>query len=204
MTIFPPLGDPSGWSGLKTVLRRGGIIALSAEYAYALAEAPEWDNSTVMRSERNRRLFSIKARSPEKPILYLAGSRSIVGRFARMPDTPRCQYHVSRWPDFRTLVLPARPLAVQLGMAQNGGVAFRVPAERSLRQFLQYLGTALSGTSLNLSGHPPLESPGDILRDFPFLDGVVNGGVLPGKPVSTVIDVTKFPSRVLRPGILKP
>jgi L-threonylcarbamoyladenylate synthase len=204
VTVFPPLSDPSGWSGLKDVLREGGVIALAAEYAYALAEAPEWDRSTVFRSEKNRRLFSIKARSPGKPILYLAGSLSVVARFARLPDTSRCRRHVSRWPNFRTLVLPARPLAVHLGMSHNGGVAFRIPEERSLRLFLNFLGTPLSGTSLNLSGCPPLRSPEEICRAFPFLDGVVEAGVLPGGPPSPVIDVTKCPERVVRPGVLKP
>ncbi|OOH71246.1 L-threonylcarbamoyladenylate synthase [Leptospirillum ferriphilum] len=204
MTVFPPLSDSSGWSGLKDVLRKGGVIALAAEYAYALAEAPEWDRSTVFRSEKNRRLFSIKARSPGKPILYLAGSLSVVARFARLPDTSRCRRHVSRWPNFRTLVLPARPLAVQLGMAHNGGVAFRIPEDRFLRLFLKFLGTPLSGTSLNLSGNPPLRSPDAILRAFPFLDGVVDGGILPGVPASPVIDVTKCPEKVVRPGVLKP
>lgn len=204
MRIFPPLKDPSGWSVLKEELRKGSVIALAAEYAYALAEAPEWDQSTVFRWEKNRRLFSIKARTPGKPILYLAGSLADIARFARLPDTLRCQRHVSRWPNFRTLVLPARPLAVQLGMSHNGGVAFRIPSDRFLRLFLDYLGTPLSGTSLNISGHPPLCSPEDILRVFPFLDGVVDAGVLPGTPSSPVIDVTRCPEKVVRPGILKP
>ncbi|MCL4460510.1 MAG: L-threonylcarbamoyladenylate synthase [Nitrospirae bacterium] len=203
MTLFPPLKDSSGWSGLKTLLRGGGVIALPVEYAYALSEAPEWDASFVFRSEKNRRLFAIKARSPEKPILYLAGSLAMVGRFARMPETRRARLFLSRWPGFLTLVLPARPLAIHLGMAKNGGVAFRIPSDPVLRRFLLHLGTPLSGTSLNLSGKPPLKSPGEIGREFPFLDGVVDGGVRPGKPVSTVIDVTKFPPKIVRPGILK-
>ncbi len=195
--------DRSSWKSLKDLIVAGGVVALPVEYAYALSESPEFSGEHAFRCERNRRLFDLKLRSPEKPILYLAGSLEVVGRFARIPENPRTRTLLRNWPGFLTLVLPAKPLAMQLGMSQKGGVAFRVPGPLLLRQFLCYLGTPLSGTSLNLSGKSPLGNPSDIVRTFPSLDGIVDGGTLPGHPASPVINVTRTPPVVLRTGMLK-
>lgn len=195
--------DRSAWKSLRDLILHGGVIALPVEYAYALSESPEFSGGHAFRHERNRRLFDLKLRSPGKPILYLAGSLAVVRRFAYIPENPRARTLFRNWPGFLTLVLPAKPLAVHLGMAQNGGVAFRVPRPLLLRQFLCYLGTPLSGTSLNISGKNPLGNPSEIVRSFPSLDGIVDGGALPGHPASTVINVTRTPPVVVRTGMMK-
>gem|GEM_PF-1330110 len=203
MIHFPPLTDRSSWNALKELILRGGVVALPVEYAYALSESPEYSAEHTFRYERNRRLFDLKLRNPGKPILYLAGSIAVVRRFANLPENPRTRKLLGNWPGFLTLVLPAKPLANHLGMSQNGGVAFRVPGPLLLRQFLCYLGTPLSGTSLNLSGKSPLGNPSEIVRTFPSLDGIVDGGTLPGHPASPVINVTRTPPVVIRTGMLK-
>lgn len=195
--------DRSAWKSLRDLILHGGVIALPVEYAYALSESPEFSGGHAFRHERNRRLFDLKLRSPGKPILYLAGSLAVVRRFAYIPENPRARTLFRNWPGFLTLVLPAKPLAVHLGMAQNGGVAFRVPRPLLLRQFLCYLGTPLSGTSLNISGKNPLGNPSEIVRSFPSLDGIVDGGALPGHPASPVINVTRTPPVVVRTGMMK-
>lgn len=100
MTVFPPLSDPSGWSGLKDVLREGGVIALAAEYAYALAEAPEWDRSTVFRSEKigvffdqgpvSRKTDPLPCRLPfgRGPICPVAGHESLPPPCFPMAELP--------------------------------------------------------------------------------------------------------------------
>lgn len=175
-------------------------MAFPAEYSYALSEAPEWTVAGAFPWGNNRRIFRMKGRDPGKPVLYLAGSLSIVERFAYLPDGGTGRKLVSLWPGFLTLVLKARPLAVRLGMASSGGVSFRIPGPLLLRRFLNFLRTPLSGTSLNPSGREPVTNVRDALIAFPELDAVFDGGTKTGMPVSSVIDVRHGTPIVIRNG----
>jgi L-threonylcarbamoyladenylate synthase len=191
-TVFPALDQRSGWSDLRRWLLSGGVLGFPAEYAYALSEVP-----TRRPSGARDRIFRIKDRSPGKPILYLAGNLNVVKRFAYLPEDLSRLRFIAGSPRFLTCLLRARPLAESLGMAKSGKVAFRIPEDKVLRDFLDYLGEPLSGTSLNISGTPPLKTPEAIRRSFPNL-AIVDGGFRPGYPVSPVLDLTTFDRRVLR------
>lgn len=82
-------------------------------------------------------------------------------------------------------------------MAKYGKVAFRIPPDPILRQFLRFLDAPLSGTSLNPSGQPPLTTPEAIRQVFPDL-ALVDGGFRPGFPVSPIVDLSTAERRVLR------
>jgi L-threonylcarbamoyladenylate synthase len=200
MTRILPISDPSAWSEAKHILKNGGVVAFPAEFSYALSEAPEWTAAGTYPWENNRRIFRMKGRDPGKPVLYLAGSLSIVERFAYLPEGRTGRGLVSLWPGFLTLVLKARPLAIRLGMASSGGVSFRIPRPILLRRFLNFLRTPLSGTSLNPSGRDPVTNVRDAIIAFPELDAYFDGGTKPGMPVSTVIDVRHGPAIVIRNG----
>jgi L-threonylcarbamoyladenylate synthase len=194
------LPDPSSWSDAKEILEKGGILALPTEFSYALSEAPEWVDPDLFSWERNRRIYRLKERNPRKPVLYLAGSIEIVERFAYLPSNAIGRRLASRWPGFLTLVLKARPLATQLGMASRDGVSFRIPHQSLLRRFLKFLGTPLSGTSLNISGNETITGAYEAASSFPTLDAVIDGGFKPGKPVSPVVDVRYGTPIVVRDG----
>lgn len=190
--LFPPLSHTSGWTAIRQWLRSGGVLSFPAEYAYALSEVPLW-----RAPEDERRLYRIKGRPEGKPVLYLAGSLNVVSRFAILPRDERRGRFLSFPPRFLTFILPATPLALSLGMAKNGKVAFRIPPDRILRAFLRFLDAPLSGTSLNISGQPPLTNPEDIRRVFPDL-ALIDGGVRPGYPASPIVDLSSVQRRVLR------
>ncbi|MGC8529496.1 MAG: L-threonylcarbamoyladenylate synthase [Leptospirillia bacterium] len=190
--VFPVLAHRPGWSAIRQWLRQGGVLGFPAEYAYALAEVPLWRTQ-----EDKQRLYKIKGRPHGKPVLYLAGSLQVVARFATLPGDPRRRRLLTDPPKFLTFLLPATPLARSLGMAKNGKVAFRIPPDPVLRQFLVFLDAPLSGTSLNPSGQPPLTTPEDIRTVFPDL-ALVDGGFKPGFPVSPIVDLSTGERRVLR------
>jgi L-threonylcarbamoyladenylate synthase len=190
--VFPGLAQRPGWTAIRQWLRQGGVLGFPAEYAYALSEVPLW-----RAREDGQRLYRIKGRPSGKPVLYLAGSLRVVARFAALPKDPRRQRFLTDPPEFLTFLLPATPLACSLGMAKNGKVAFRVPPDPILRQFLVFLDAPLSGTSLNPSGQPPLTTPEAIRQVFPEL-ALVDGGFRPGFPASPIVDLSTLERRVLR------
>ncbi len=174
----------SEWSAIRDFFLGSQMAGFPVEYSYALAEVP-----TARDPKDFHRLHRFKGRPETKPVLYLAGSLEIVSRFAFLPEDPSRRRILETGPQFLTFLLPARPLAVALGMAKSGKVAFRIPPDICLRDFLSYLGEPLSGTSLNLSGAPPLRTAEEIREVFPEL-ALVDGGFLPGAPVSPILDLS--------------
>ena len=60
---------------------------------------------------------------------------------------------------------------------------------------------ALTGTSANRSGGPPLSDPEEVVKSFgESLDLLVDGGRTPGKKPSTLLDATVEPAALLRAG----
>lgn len=129
----------------------------------------------------------------------MIGSLSELSSFAVLPRSHSCKIWVDSWPAFFTLILPAKPLSVSLGMSRNGGVAFRIPRDPVLRSFLSYLKTPITGTSLNISGSAPLVSMEEILSLFPDLGGIVSSEDKDASRISPILDLSKGNPLVIRP-----
>jgi L-threonylcarbamoyladenylate synthase len=180
-------------ASLRALLARGGVAALPTETFYALAADPTSESGVS-------RLFEIKGRDDEKPLLVLFSSRAqleALGVAAR-PDLLDRLFRL--WPAPLTVVLPlGAPIAASRGSATLG---VRMPAHPTLRELLDAIGP-LTGTSANRSGTPPLADPDAVARELPDLDLLVDGGTTPGGAPSTIVDATVEPPRVLRAGAFR-
>jgi L-threonylcarbamoyladenylate synthase len=75
-----------------------------------------------------------------------------------------------------------------------------MPADASVRGLLSAVGP-LTGTSANRSGEPPLSDPDAVEAALGGdVDVLVDGGRTPGGKPSTLLDATRSPAEVLRPG----
>ena len=79
-------------------------------------------------------------------------------------------------------------------------IGIRIPGLPPLLKLISALNFPLVSTSVNLSGRPPLSDPQQIVREFPCLDLLIDGGVLPPSLGSTLVDVTEMPPKILRRG----
>lgn len=206
VTVYPSLSERSGWWSIREALRRGEVLAVPLEDSWCLAESPmdipfKPSGSGIDPQEGFflSNVHRIKRRPSQKPFLYMVGSLSAILPFAVLPHSPWCKVWVDSWPAFITLVLPAKHLAVSLGMSRNGGVAFRIPRDPVLRSFLSYLKTPITGTSLNISGSPPLVSMEEIRSLFPDLGGIVSSEEKNASRISPILDLSKGSPRVIRP-----
>lgn len=91
--------------------------------------------------------------------------------------------------------------AIDAALLKNSGkIGIRLPDLPPLLEMIRALGLPLVSTSVNRSGRPPLNDPQRIAREFPELDLLIDGGVLPPSPGSTLVDVTVTPPRIVRRG----
>jgi L-threonylcarbamoyladenylate synthase len=187
-------GDPI--APLRDLLRRGGVLAIPTESSYGLGVDP-WNPAGV------ETIYRIKGRERGKPLPVVVSGREQLAPLGIDLGADADTYIVERlfelWPAPLTVVLPiSRPLPAAAG---GNRLAVRVPEHERLRELLAALGHGLTATSANPSGGEPLLDPAGAAE---LLDGedamVVDGGVLPGGPPSTLVAIEGGRLEVLRAG----
>ena len=178
-------------TNLRELLRHGGVVAVPTETFYALAGDP-LDASAV------QRIFEIKQRKDDNPLPVLFARRADLTRLGVEAESPALDPYFWIWPAPLTVVVPIRtPIAASRG---RSSIAVRMPAAKKLRDLLSLIGP-VTGTSLNRSGSPPLDSPDAVEAEFRReVVLLVDGGKTPGGKPSTIVDATREPPVVLRSG----
>jgi L-threonylcarbamoyladenylate synthase len=178
----------------REVVRSGGVIAYPTETFYALGVDPR-DPAAV------RKLFEIKGRQSDQPILVLIKGPEDVKEWVSL-ITPSAQDLMKRfWPGALTLVFPAREGVLPELTAESGTIGLRVPGNELTRRLLEFLGTALTGTSANPSGGPSLRTAQEVADELgERIDLVLDAGMTPGGKPSTVVDASVVPPKVIRDG----
>jgi L-threonylcarbamoyladenylate synthase len=145
-----------------------------------------------------KRIFDVKGRDERKPLPVLFGLRLQLERLGVDAAPEKLDDYFQIWPAPLTVIFPIRePIAASRGLLS---LAVRLPAAAKLRTFLSAVG-ALTGTSVNRSGSPPIERPDTVETLFRRdIDVLVDGGVTPGGKPSTIVDATVDPPVVLRAG----
>lgn len=184
------------WEESRGLLAAGGILALPTETFYALAADPYQPAAL-------RRLYVLKGRAEEKPVLLLVADTEMARQVAlEVPET--AQRLMARfWPGPLTLILPARGELPDLVTGGTGTVGVRQPRQALVCRLLAALGLPLTGTSANRAGREPLTLAGDVAREFGGeIDLILDAGPCPGGQPSTIVDVTVSPPRLVRPGAI--
>lgn len=177
---------------LRATLDRGGLLAIPTESSYGLAADPR-DRCGV------EAIFRLKGRRRGQPLPIVAADLDQIAALGVAIDAPLVRRLAGLWPAPLSLVLPA---AVGVPAAAGGEtLAVRIPSHAPLLELLGDLGSALTATSANQTGQPPVLDPAAL---EPFLAGsdalIVDGGRLPGGPPSTLVAVGEDVLTVLRRG----
>lgn len=183
-------------SRCRTVIEAGGVIAYPTDTLYGLGADPR--NTRAV-----NKLFTIKGRKADQPILLLLHDRSDVAAWVSGVTPSAVQFMDRFWPGPLTLVFRAARHILPELTAGTGTIGLRVPGNDSTRALLVAVGRSLTGTSANLSGRSGLRTAGEVLRELgDSLDLILDGGpATEGRP-STVVDVTEEPPRLIRQGAI--
>lgn len=139
---------------------KGNLISFPTDTVPALAVRP--DQASL--------IFQVKQRQLDKPLILMGAEKEdlypyLKANSAEMSIWERVMEEY--WPGGLTLILPA---STQVPLAMNpldsSTIGVRVPHDSLTQKILAQTGP-LGTTSANLSGHPPLETPGEIEKQFP-------------------------------------
>ena len=155
---FAPLQD------YVAAVQSGNIVALPTDTVWGLAVAPE----------HSPKLYELKQRSPEKPLILMGASAADLWPYVTM-DAVQWQTMTDHyWPGQLTLVVPASPkVPLVMHPKTPDTIGVRVPDHPVARQLLAMTGP-LATTSANLSGRPTLMGVEQVLDQFPQVYGLNN------------------------------
>jgi len=193
--IEPSLQEEA-FARARTVITSGGVIAYPTETFYGLGADPK--NAAAV-----RRLFDIKGRQADQPLLLLIQDLSQVAEWAAVVTPAAEKLMKQYWPGPLTLVFEARPEVLPELTAGTGKIGLRVPGSELTRRLLRDLGAALTGTSANRSGMKSPQTAEEAAAEIgDGADLILDGGRTPGGMPSTVIDVSEEPPQIIRRGAL--
>jgi L-threonylcarbamoyladenylate synthase len=178
------------------VLKKGGVIAFPTRCLYGLG-------ADAFNPEAVDRIFKIKQRSAEKPILILIDDPKRMERLVtHVSDTAKAIME-RFWPGRVTLVFDAGDGVPEYLTAGTGKIGIRLAGHPVAAALAGEIQRPLTGTSANLSGRPGCHR----IEDLPpgvaeQLDLILDAGPLKGGRGSTVVDVTGIAPRVLREGVI--
>ena len=178
------------------VILSGGVVALPTESFYGLAVH-------AMDEKGIERLFAVKRRREDNPVLILIASKESLGSYvAKVPN--RAQKLMERfWPGGLTLVLFADPILPQSLTAGTGKIGVRLSSHPVPGELARAVGAPITGTSANRSGQPGCSTAEEVMEAVgKDIDLILDGGKTPGGKGSTVLDVTVDPPVVVRDGIV--
>jgi L-threonylcarbamoyladenylate synthase len=169
-------------------------MAVPTDTFYALAANP-------FREAALSRIFALKQRAPEKPLLLLVDGPAMLGQLAsEVPNTAR-RLMENFWPGPLTIVFPGQPQLPRLLTAGTGTVGVRQPRHDLVCRLITALGFPITGTSANRSGRPPLTKAAEVDRELgDEVDLILDAGECPGGRPSTIIDMSVSPPRLVRAG----
>jgi L-threonylcarbamoyladenylate synthase len=190
-----PLADVLADANLKAIascLRADGVIAYPTDTLYGLGgnffSLPAIGRVDVMKGRR------------DQPYSVAVGSLAMLESLAM--DIPGIFYARLQklLPGKFTFLFKPNPAVDPALLKENSRIGIRLPGLPLLLKMIAGIGVPLVSTSANRSGRPPLNDPQRIAREFPELDLLIDGGVLPPSPGSTVVDLITTPPRVVRRG----
>ena len=194
VSVDPHDPEPEAISRAAKAIAAGGVVIFPTRGLYGLG-ADAFNRDAV------RRIFQIKGRPSNKPLLVLISDPVDLHRLVAStgPATRHLMQHF--WPGGVTFVMPAREeLAAELtGGSQKIGV--RQTAHPVAGALVQAVGSPLTGTSANISGTGGCARVSDIDPTVvEAVDLVLDCGALAGGPGSTVVDVSAATPLILRLG----
>lgn len=177
------------------VLKNGGIVIFPTDTAIGIGCKIDDKNAV-------ERLFKIRRRPKTKAVPVLFSSVDMVRKYIK--EIPQDVENLMKkyWPGVLTIILCCNKVNVPL-LVRGGGdtLGVRIPNNKIIREIISRVGVPILGPSANFNGEKtPFEFEDLSLELVNLVDYVLNGEVGLEKKVSTVVDCTVEPWKIIRQG----
>lgn len=178
----------------RKVLLEGGVIAFPTDTFYGLGVDP-------FNREAVDRIYEIKGREKNKPLLLLISSREQLETLTKEITPAHTALMQKFWPGPLTLLFDPRSVIPENVTA--GRIGIRLPGNSMTRDFISALGQPITAPSANLAGENPPTTARQVDQSIgKHLDLILDGGTCSGEEPSTLVDAVERPVQLIRPGAI--
>lgn len=187
---------PGSLQDAAAALRTGALVVFPTETVYGLGAATTAPSAV-------RRIYEVKGRPQRNPLIVhvadISAAREVAAVWSDLADDLARHF----WPGPLTLVVARGPNVPDIVTAGGPTVALRCPSHPAAVALLRQAGVPVAAPSANPSGYV---SPTSVEHLAPTVIAaaawIIDAGPCPGGIESTVLDVTRVPPRILRPGLI--
>ena len=196
LSVDPESPDPDSITRAAALIKTGGLVIFPTSSFYGIG-APALDAEAV------GRVFQVKQRDPEKPLLILIASLTDLDVLVQSIPETAMPLMKAFWPGSLTLVFEAADHLPPNLTGYTKKIGIRLAGHPVASSLTREVGAPITGTSANLSGHAACTAVADLEPHFrDQVDLVLDAGTLGSGEASTVVDVTADTANILREGAI--
>jgi L-threonylcarbamoyladenylate synthase len=176
-------------------IKQGEVVVCPTDTVYGLI-ADATSEAAV------KKLLKIKKRNTRKPVPIFVKDIKTAKKLALI-DNQQEKILKEVWPGKVTVVLKRKNKLPKVLFRNKKTIGLRIPDYKIINQLLLIINRPLTGTSANISGQPPSTKIKEVISQFKNKrfqpDLIIDAGNLPKSKPSTVLDLTTWPPKILRP-----
>lgn len=180
------------------ILKQGGIIIFPTDTAFGIG--CRMDNPNAV-----NRLYDIRKRPRDQQVPVLVDSMAMAEKYYATPLPDNVRHLLNRyWPGALTVVYFCRQAKIPpLVIARGKTIGLRMPNHNTVLALINGVGVPILGPSANFHGEKTPFNLHDLDKNLIKLVDYVVPGVCKAGNVSTVVDATRSPLKIIRPGAVK-
>ena len=196
LRIDPERPEPALVREAAEVVRKGGIVAFPTETVYGLG-ADTYNEAAV------RKVFEAKMRPVDNPLIVHIADLDQLYEVAVDVPTSAMSLASRFWPGPLTLLLRKSGRVPGVVTANRDTVAVRMPAHPVALALIRESGVPIAAPSANLAGRPSPTTAEHVIKDlYGRVDLIIDSGETIYGVESTIVDLTREPPVLLRPGAM--
>ncbi|MBP6251139.1 MAG: threonylcarbamoyl-AMP synthase [Rubrivivax sp.] len=189
--------DPAALTRAARTLADGGLVAMPTETVYGLAASAVDDRAVAG-------VFAAKGRPADHPLIVHVVDVEAAGRFCSEPGPQARRLMAAFWPGPLTLILPRRPGVAAAAAGGQDSIGLRCPSHPVARALLVTAANVgvpgLAAPSANRFGRVSPTTAAHVQDEFGDTLLVLDGGACAVGIESSIVDCTRLPPALLRPG----
>lgn len=192
-----PGEDPDAVARAAGVLRDKGLVAFPTETVYGLGARADDDEAVSA-------IFAAKGRPADHPLIVHVVDEAAAAHFCADLDATARHLMAQHWPGPLTLIVPRRAGIAAAAAGGQPSIGLRCPAhpvaQALLRQAFALGVPGVAAPSANRFGRISPTLASHVQQEFGNALAVLDGGPCAVGIESTIVDCTRSPPALLRPG----
>lgn len=177
------------------VINNGGLVITPTDTIYGIM-------GDALNEDVIRRVFDVKQRPYNKPLLLLMDSFEMVENYTEELSEMERELINKFWPGLVTFILKKNNKVSDLITSGNDTVGIRIPDNKDLLEIIRRLKRPVISTSANITGTPVITSTKLLEKDLiDNIDYIYDGGDI-DEVSSTIVRVIDNKVNILREGKL--